>query len=211
VSLRALGVARVDLFHLHNPEQQRPSLGPEGFRAALRKAFEACEGFVQEGRIKAYGCATWNGLRVPPDRAEHLSLEELLKLAEQAGGKGHHFRWLQFPLNLAMPEALLKPTQHFGGKEMPVLEAARQAGLQVQTSASLMQGRILASMPPELIEALGCRTAAQAALHFTRSCPGVTVALAGMSRSRHVRENLAVMNQPRLAETALKALCGQAS
>jgi hypothetical protein len=33
ISRQALGLERIDLFHLHNPEQQRPALGPEGFRS----------------------------------------------------------------------------------------------------------------------------------------------------------------------------------
>lgn len=206
VSRQALGVETVDLFHLHNPEQQRPALGPEGFRRTLRSAFEACERFVQEGRIRAYGCATWNGFRVLPDHPARLCLEQLLTLAEEAGGPRHHFRWIQLPLNLAMPEAYLQPTQRFDGRERPILEAASLAGLQVQTSASLMQARILPSLPREVIEAFGCRTAAQAALQFTRSCPGVTVALAGMSQPAHVRDNLAVLALPKLPEEVLKGL-----
>jgi aryl-alcohol dehydrogenase-like predicted oxidoreductase len=206
VSLRALGVDKVDLFHIHNPEQQRPSLGPEAFHRTVRAAFEACERFVQEGRIGEYGCATWNGFRVLPDHPGRLCLEELLQIAEEVGGSGHHFRWIQLPLNLTMPEALLQPTQRFGGREMPILEAARLAGLQVQTSASLMQSRILATLPRDVIDAFGCRTAAQAALQFTRSCPGVTVALAGMSHPAHVRENLTVLALPKLTEEVVKGL-----
>lgn len=206
VSRQALGVEHIDLFHLHNPEQQRPSLGPEEFRNVIRKAFEACEGFVADGRIGAYGCATWNGFRVPPDSPEHLSLQELLGIAEEVGGRGHHFRWIQLPLNLAMPEALRSPTQRFNGSEIPILKAATRSGIQVQTSASLMQTRILNGLPADLVEAFGCRTPAQAALQFARSCPGVTVALCGMSRPEHVQENAEVMALPRLDASVLQGL-----
>jgi len=206
VSRQALGLECLDLFHLHNPEQQRPVLGPEGFRAAIRLAFEACEAFVAEDRIKAYGCATWNGFRVGPEAPEHLSLEELLGIAREVGGPDHHFRWVQLPLNLAMPEALLAPTQRFRGQAMPLLQAAREAGIQVQTSASIMQARILKQLPPALVQDFGCRTAAQAALQFTRSCPGVTVALCGMSRPEHVAENAEVMALPRLEARVLEGL-----
>jgi aryl-alcohol dehydrogenase-like predicted oxidoreductase len=87
-----------------------------------------------------------------------------------------------------------------------ILEAARLAGLKVQTSASLMQAKILRKIQPEAITAFGCRTAAQVALQFTRSCPGVTVALVGMGRVEHVHENLPVLGWPKLQEAALKAL-----
>ena len=66
VSLAALGVARLDVLHLHNPEHQLPALGREAFRTAIRNAFGACEELVARGQVGAYGCATWNGLRGPP-------------------------------------------------------------------------------------------------------------------------------------------------
>ncbi|MBL0312471.1 MAG: aldo/keto reductase [Holophagaceae bacterium] len=209
-SCSALGVATLDLFYLHNPEHQRPELGPEIFDQAIRKAFEACEGFVQEGRIKEYGCATWNGFRVPPDSPEHLSLENLMRIAEDVGGPNHHFRWIQAPLNLAMPEAFLAPTQRFGDREMPLLEACQLAGIQVQTSASIMQGRILHQIESQRARFAdlfpGCTKAAQIALQFTRSCPGVTTALCGMGRKAHVDENSPVMGLPKLPVDVLNSL-----
>ena len=212
MSCGALCVSTLDLFHLHNPEHQRPELGPEAFDQAMRKAFEACEGFVQDGRIKAYGCATWNGFRVPPDSDEHLSLENLLHIAETVGGPDHHFRWIQAPLNMAMPEAFLAPTQRFGGKEVPLLEACQAAGILVQTSASIMQGRILRQLESQRATLMdlfpGCTNAAQMALQFTRSCPGVTTALCGMGRKTHVDQNAPVMGLPKVPVEALKALLG---
>ena len=202
VSLEALGVARVDLFHLHNPEQQRPALGPAAFRGVMRRAFEACEGMVAEGRIGAYGCATWNGFRVPPGAPDHLSLEELLEDARAAGGKDHHFRWIQLPLNLALPEAFTLATQPFGGELLTPLAAARAAGLRVQVSASLMQARILDQVPAMP----GCRTPAQAALQFARSCPGVDTALCGMGRAAHVAENLELLAIPKAGAQSLRDL-----
>ena len=204
VSLAALGLERADCLHLHNPEQQRPGLGPERFLSAIRQAFEACEALVAAGRIGAYGCATWNGFRVAPEAPEHLSLEDLLLQAEAAGGSSHHFRWIQLPLNLAMPEAFTLATQRFGGRMLTPLQAAREAGLQVQVSASLMQARLLPQLPRGEGALLpGCRTPAQAALQFARSCPGVTSALCGMSRTAHVLENMEILKLPKAPEAAL--------
>jgi aryl-alcohol dehydrogenase-like predicted oxidoreductase len=207
VSLEALQVARVDVFHLHNPEHQRPVLGPEKFRGVLRRAFAACEELAAQGLIGAYGCATWNGFRVPPGAADHLRLEELLEDALEAGGRAHHFRWIQLPLNLAMPEAFTRACQPFGGQLLTPLEAARAAGLQVQVSASLGQARILAKLPagPEAVLP-GCRTPAQAALQFARSCPGVSTALCGMSRPEHVAENLEILRLPKTGLRELQAM-----
>ncbi|HET8715764.1 MAG TPA: aldo/keto reductase [Holophagaceae bacterium] len=210
VSRRALGMETLDLFHLHNPEQQRPALGPDRFDAALSAAFEACEGFRAEGKIRAYGIATWNGLRNSPDEPDHLDLEALWRAAERIGGRDHGFRWIQAPLNLGMPEAFLAPTQAVGGQRMTLLEAAQALGLSVQTSASILQGRLLRSVAEQqelLAEALpGCATPAQLALQFTRSCPGVTTALCGMGRAAHVDENAAVMALPKADPATLWAL-----
>ena len=128
----------------------------------------------------------------------------------EAGGKEHHFRWIQAPLNLALPEAFLAPTQVFGDREMTLLQAAQAAGIQVQTSASIMQGRILKQMESQRGELQkvfpGCTNAAQMALQFTRSCPGVTTALCGMSRKEHVLENAPVMDLPLVPEEQLRGL-----
>jgi len=207
VSLESLRLDRLDLLHLHNPEQQLGSLSRPAFREAIRRAFGACEALVAEGLVGAYGCATWNGFRVAPEARDHLSVEELLEDAEAVAGKGHHFRWIQLPLNLAMPEAFLKPTQAFGGRRMTALEAARAAGLRVQVSASLMQARILPHLPQGAGAVLpGCATPAQAALHFAASCPGVDVALCGMAKREHVGENLAVLALPPAPAADLEGL-----
>ena len=212
VSLDALGVAQVDLFHLHNPEHARPRLGPRVFDEVMLEAFRACEALVADGKAKAYGVATWNGFRVTPERPDHLSLERLLELAEQAGGKDHGFRWIQLPLNLGMPEALLVPTQDFGGRRLPILQAARQAGLKVQTSASMLQARVLPSVAEQLEPLLelfpGCRTAAQVALQFAASAPGVTTALCGMGTPAHVEENAPVLHLAKVPGEVLFSLFG---
>jgi aryl-alcohol dehydrogenase-like predicted oxidoreductase len=208
VSLQALGLETLNLFHLHNPEQQLGHLGPEAFHGAIQRAFEACEGFVTEGKIRAYGVATWNGFRVPPGQVGHLSLARLLQAATAAGGRDHHFRWIQLPLNLALPEAYLAPTQLLDGQAMTPLAAALACGISVQTSASIMQARILRQLPDGFAEALGLRTPAQAALQFTRSCPGVTTALCGMGHAAHVAENVALLALPKLEPATLESLFG---
>ena len=209
LSLEALGLLRVDLFHLHNPEQQLPVLGRTAFREAIRKAFGACEELAAMGLIGAYGCATWSGFRVPPGAKDHLSLEELVEDARAVGGSGHRFRWIQLPLNLAMPQAFLLPTQTLEGRLVTPLEAAAALGLQVQVSGSLMQGRMLQGLPRGAGAILpGCATPAQGALQFASSCPGVATALCGMSHPAHVAENLAVLALPRAGLEELRSLVG---
>lgn len=190
-SRQNLGVRCIDVYYLHNPEQQAAAVGRDELRARIRSAFVILEDAAARGEIGAYGCATWNGLRSTPDTADHLELEELVGLARDAGGKDHHFRAVQMPISLAMPEAIRAPTQTVRGNALPAAEAAAALGLMVVGSATLMQGKLTAGLPPAVAEAFpALETDAQRSIAFVRSIPGVTSALVGMKRTEHVDENL---------------------
>jgi aryl-alcohol dehydrogenase-like predicted oxidoreductase len=192
-----LGVETIDVYYLHNPEQQIPAVGREIFRRRLVRAFEALEARVDAGDIASFGCATWNGLRVAPDARDSLSLEEIVGVAREVAGATHHFRYVQLPVNLAMSEALRAPTQLVAGRPRTALEAASELGLVVVASASLMQSALARSLPVAVRDALPrYDTDAQRALAFVRSIPGISTALVGMRGTRHVAENIAI------AETA---------
>ena len=64
-SLASLGVRAVDIYYLHNPEQQLDEIEPDVFLSRLRAAFEALEAAVGEGKVGVYGTATWTGYRAP--------------------------------------------------------------------------------------------------------------------------------------------------
>lgn len=188
-----LRLETIDVYYLHNPEQQIPAVGREAFRRRLVRSFEALEARVEAGDIGAFGCATWNGLRVPPDARDSLSLEELVGAAREVAGDGHHFRYVQLPVNLAMSEALRTPTQRVAGRECTALEAASALGLDAVASASLMQSALAKSLPSAVRDALPrYDTDAQRALAFVRGAPGVTTALVGMRGAKHVAENIAI-------------------
>jgi aryl-alcohol dehydrogenase-like predicted oxidoreductase len=189
-SLRNLGVESVDVYYLHNPETQLEVVPREEFRKRLRAAFGFCESAAAEGRIGAYGLATWNGFRQAPDSAELLVLEDAVEVAREVAGEAHHFRFIQLPFNLMMPEALLLPNQPLGGRQIPLLAAAMELGITVVGSASLLQGRLSSGLPPILHEVIGLDSDAHRAAQFARSAPGLTTALLGMSRASHVREIL---------------------
>ena len=70
-----------------------------------------------DGVIGVYGTATWNGYRVRPDNEDYLSLQELVDLAAQVGGPNHHFKVIQLPYSLAMPEAFTTPNQKVTGED----------------------------------------------------------------------------------------------
>jgi len=186
-----LGVDAIDLYYVHNPEEQLLAVDRATFMQRLRATFVFLEERAVAGEIAGYGCATWSGLRMPPDQRQHLSLAALVALAREVGGTTHHFRAVQLPVSLAMPEAARLPTQLLGGHLVPLLEAADALGVAVVVSAPLMQGRLTAGLPAEMRELLpNCRTDAQRALRFAASLPAVCTVLAGMRRREHVAENV---------------------
>jgi aryl-alcohol dehydrogenase-like predicted oxidoreductase len=115
------------------------------------------------------------------------------EIARNIAGHGHHFRYVQLPLNLAMPEALLRPNQVVQGKTMAMVQAARALGITLVASAALLQGQLTRNLPAYIGAALGGKNDAERALQFARSVPAVTTALVGMSRVEHVRANLEVL------------------
>jgi len=192
-SLRNLGVECVDVFYLHNPETQLSEIAPGQFRDRIREAFVFLESAVAAKKIGAYGLATWNAFREDAKAPGYLSLAEMVEIAREAGGQDHHFRVVQLPMNLAMPEALLRPNQVVEGKTMAMVQAARALGITLVTSAALLQGQLTRNLPPYIGAALGLKNNSVLALQFARSVPGVTTALVGMSRIEHVRANLEVV------------------
>ena len=199
-SRRNLGLKTIDLYYLHNPEEQLLNLDRPTFRALMHAAFALLEERALAGDIAAYGCATWLGFRMGPDHRQHLSLADLMTIARDVGGTTHHFRAIQLPVSLAMTEAARVPTQPLGRKLVPLLEAADALGIGVVASAPLMQGRLANDLPRETHDLFpACTTDAQRALRFASALPGVATVLAGMRDVGHVHENIAAWNPQTLA------------
>ena len=187
-SRRNLGVQTIDLYYLHNPETQLSEVSREEFIARLRAAFGELERACDEQRIAAYGTATWNGYRVADEDGEYLSLHEVLQAARDVAGARHHFRAVQLPFNLEMDEAATLPNQ----RGRTLLQLAREAGVAVFASASVLQGRLARLSPAQRERLADLDTDAQRSLQFVRSTPGITCALVGMKSPAHVEENCAV-------------------
>ena len=185
-----LRLRTIDVYYVHNPEEQLLGVDRATFRERVRAAFTLLEERADSGDIVGYGCATWLGFRVGPEHRQHLTLAELVAIAREIAGATHHFRAVQLPVSLAMPEAARAATQPLGRKMVTLLEAADALGVGVVASAPLMQGRLASGLPAEVRELFpGCTTDAQRALRFAASLPGVTATLAGMRRPAHVTEN----------------------
>jgi aryl-alcohol dehydrogenase-like predicted oxidoreductase len=196
-SLRNLNLDCIDVYYVHNPESQLGAVSPDVFSRRLRDAFEFLEQAVTDQRINYYGVATWNGFRAEPDSQSYHSLEAMVDIAREVAGDTHHFRFIQVPVNLGMPEALFFQNQKLGDEYVSVVEAAQSFGITVIASGSLLQGQAARGLPEAIRDALGSlATDAQTGLQFVRSAPGVTTALVGMSDVAHVEENLEVMKAP---------------
>lgn len=193
-SLRNMDLSCIDVYYIHNPESQLGYVSRQEFATRLRAGFQLLEENVTAGRIANYGVATWNGFRVPSNSREYHSLEEMVQVAREVGGEAHHFRFIQLPINLAMPEALTLDNQSADGPPMSLLSAAAALGITVMASASILQGRMARGLPEEIKEPLGSLASdALTGIQFVRSTPGVTTALVGMSQRKHVEENLQLL------------------
>lgn len=178
-SLANLGLCAVDVYFLHNPEEQLEVFGREVFERRLRAAFERLEHEADAGRIAVYGAATWSGYLGPIGSPKHLDLARMVAIARDAGGPGHRFRAIELPLSPAMTHATAHRNQGPEGDRRSAIGLASELGLAVFTSGSIGGGLLPAS----------------GSLQLVRSTPGVTTALVGMRQVAHVRANLALAQE----------------
>ena len=107
LSLERLQCDTIDYFLLHNPEYflfdaRRRNIPPGEARKIyyerIDRAFLHLEQEVQRGRIQYYGVSS-NTLPIMPTHYAYTDFDKLMELAE-AIGRDHHFRMIQFPMNL---------------------------------------------------------------------------------------------------------------
>jgi len=189
-SRKNLGLETIDVFYLHNPETQLADVKAEILRRRVLEAFSALEVLVKEEKLRFYGMATWNAFRVPEGARDYVNLEEMAALAHDAGGSEHHFRFVQLPFNLAMPEAYVLANQTFQKKHVSLLQAAAQLKIAAIGSATLYQGRLTHGLPAYVRDQLGFKTDVENAIQFARSAPGLLTALVGMGQREHVARNI---------------------
>ncbi|MGI0072104.1 MAG: aldo/keto reductase [Thermoplasmata archaeon] len=191
-SRKNLGLEAVDLLYLHNgPDTQLPVVGREEFERRLEAAFGFYEELRAKGLLGAYGIATWDCLRVPRSEAGYYSLASAVRIAKKVGGERHGFRFIQFPFNLAMPEAAAIRNQAVEDDRLTLFDAAVRLGVACFTSVPLLQGQ-LARVGPRRRGL----SPAQTALQFARSAPGTLGPLIGQKSSEHLAENLEIANLP---------------
>lgn len=201
-SRRNLGVATVDLVYLHNStDAQLPTLGRAAFRDRLAAAFAFYEEARRAGHVAFYGLATWDSLRAPRSDPGYWSLEETVALAREVGGSDHGCRFVQFPFNWSMPEAMVLRNQPVARERVPLFEAAHRLGVGCFTNVPLLQGQLAREGPQ-----IDGMTAAGSALQLARSAPGTVGALVGQKTPDHLSENLAVCALPRWSADRVRSV-----
>lgn len=208
LSLEALQLDKIDVFYLHNPEAQLAHVSREVFDQRLLAAFEVLEAAAKAGRIGYYGLATWRAFRASPGEPGYISIVGTKALAKKAAGDGpDHYRCVQMPVSITMPEAVNRPTQWIGDASVSAIAAARILGLAAVGSGSIAKAAAPA-MNASLQKWLGedFSDDVQRALQFSRSASGLTTALVGMKQPEHLEKNLVVQGRDPLARASFELM-----
>jgi aryl-alcohol dehydrogenase-like predicted oxidoreductase len=199
-SLMNMRLKTIDLVYIHNAfESWAQDVSRSEFNHMIAEVFRTYERYRTENKIRYYGMATWSCFRVPYDNKEYLSLEEMVNIAKEIGGKNHGFKFIQLPYNLVYSEAIFLKNQNVGSeKDLTILEACRKLDIGVFTSVPLLQSRLLNVKVPDYS---GITDQVVKLLQIVRSTPSVTAALIGQKNPNHVAKNVSISKIPPLVES----------
>ena len=190
-SLDNLELATIDLLYIHNSaEAQLQKVGLKEYFNRLQTVFSFYEQMRSEKKILFYGLATWNCFRVPPtNKNEFLNLQNVVELAENAGGKNNGFKFIQLPINLFMNESFTQKWQIIDNQKVSFFEAADKLKIGVFGSVPLLQTKLFGSRVPKFS---GLSSKSQRLLQFVRSIPhrSMIAPLVGHKSPEHVVDNL---------------------
>lgn len=199
-SLRNLGLETLDVFYLHNPEFQLGYLPREELIQRLQTAFKTCEALADEGKIRAYGIASWNGFLYEPEHTEFLNLQQVFDAAREAVGVENRFLFLQVPYNLAKPHPYSYTNQQMeDGLFYTFFQAAKKLGFQITTSSSLLRMNLFKRPFNQTVGSLLGEfemSDLHRALQFARSAPQVDCALFSSKNPEHMEHNLMMTQFP---------------
>jgi len=192
-SLKNLKLETIDVLFLHNPETQLGYVDRDIVLDRIKEAFRVFEKFVEEGKIRHYGIASWNAFLYEDGHTEYLSLQDIVNIAQEVGGVSHHFKYVESPFNLAKPHAYNYSNQRGpDGKYYTLMQATKGYGLNLLASSSLLQMNLFkGNFDPKIAKTLSTSelTDIITALQFARS-GNVLSALFGAVDPQHVEENL---------------------
>ncbi|MFI8687061.1 aldo/keto reductase [Rossellomorea sp. NPDC077527] len=178
-SKQHLNLGTIDIYYVHNPEISMMALGPETFYQNMESVFSTLEDQVQCGNIRYYGLATWTGLLKSPEDNGYISIEEVVNRAKSIAGEGHHFKFIQFPLNKQFTESITFKNQLVQNEFQPLLVAAEKLGLSSTTSAPFQLGKVFKENqdPHECLQEI-------------IQTGGVLSTMVGMKQVKHIKENI---------------------
>lgn len=125
-SLDRLDFIKHDFFLLHNPEYYFLDMIQKGevdtdkirkeFYDRIYRAFIQLEESVKEDKIQYYGLSS-NSLAIDPNYRDFIDMDKMIQCAIDAsravnGHDSHHFKMLQFPLNIVEQEAMIYANQN---------------------------------------------------------------------------------------------------
>lgn len=188
-SLTNMQLDTIDLVYIHNAyESWFQDISRSEFNEKIRGVFQVYEEYRSQNKIRHYGMATWTCFRLPRNEEGYLSLEDMVKIAEDVAGKDHGFRFIQLPYNLAYREAYLLRNQTVSSdKDLTILEACNKLNIGVFTSVPLLQAKLFDAKIPDY---LGIDNQLLKIVQLTRSTPNVIAPLLGQKKLNHVKENI---------------------
>ena len=188
-SLTNMQLDTIDLVYIHNAyESWFQDISRSEFNEKIRKVFQIYEEYRSKNKIRYYGMATWTCFRLPRNEEGYLSLENMVRIAEDVAGKDHGFRFIQLPYNLAYREAYSLRNQTVNSdNDLTILEACKKLNIGVFTSVPLLQAKLFDVKIPDY---LGIDNQLLKIVQITRSTPNVIAPLLGQKKLNHVKENI---------------------
>jgi len=188
-SLTNMQLDTIDLVYIHNAyESWFQDISRSEFNEKIRKVFQIYEEYRSKNKIRYYGMATWTCFRLPRNEEGYLSLEDMVRIAEDVAGKDHGFRFIQLPYNLAYREAYSLRNQTVNTyNDLTILEACKKLNIGVFTSVPLLQAKLFDVKIPDY---LGIDNQLLKIVQITRSTPNVIAPLLGQKKLNHVKENI---------------------
>ncbi len=188
-SLTNMQLDTIDLVYIHNAyESWFQDISRSEFNEKIRKVFQVYEEYRSKNKIRYYGMATWTCFRLPRNEEGYLSLEDMVRIAEDVAGKDHGFRFIQLPYNLAYREAYSLRNQTVNSdNDLTILEACNKLNIGVFTSVPLLQAKLFDVKIPDY---LGIDNQLLKIVQITRSTPNVIAPLLGQKKLNHVKENI---------------------
>ena len=220
-SLARLNLQSLDCCLLHNPEYYLTTAKAEGvpveqtrreYYRRIEVAFRHLEQEVQAGRIGSYGISS----NTFPGSADDYNFTSLAKAWEIACdiSPAHHFRVIEFPLNLLETGAVLRKNQPTG-QSLLEFARAKNLGVLINRPLNALVGDRLVRLAENHYAGDGvtqarrfrdkvaavdedwspAETLSQIALRAIRSTAGISAVLVGMRSEEYVEDVLAELRR----------------